>query len=223
MASFEQHLNTAVVASGILVAPLYSSGIISMEQSLGCLAFGILGGVLPDIDSDNSKPVAISFKIISIILPLLAVLTLIKDFTILKILFIWAVVSVFLHYGLFKLFNTITVHRGIFHSIPMGVLFGLGVVYIFELLGYSKLFAFLGGVFLFVGFIVHLVLDELVSLNALGMHIKKSFGTALKLYDKTNKIGTIVVYALIIALLFVVDIDLELLQEIFSSFSNIKL
>ena len=223
MASFEQHLNSAVVATGVAIAPLYSSNLIDMDQALGLLVFGIFGGVLPDIDSENSKPLQVCFKILSIFLPLVAILTLLDSLSISKMLAIWGVSSLLLHFIIFRLFINITSHRGIFHSIPMGLLYSLGIYFIFsKLLEFDMLYSMLCGIFLFLGYIVHLLLDELVSLNALGISIKKSFGTALKLYDKNNLIGTIVVYSLIIVFLFITPIQIDDVTKIVDSFHNIK-
>ena len=43
--------------------------------------------------------------------------------------------------------------------------------------------AWLTGLFVLIGFITHLVLDEIYSVDIEGVSIKKSFGTALKLFD----------------------------------------
>ncbi len=77
--------------------------------------------------------------------------------------------------------------------------------------------------FIFFCFLVHLLLDELVSLNALGISIKKSFGTALKLYDKHNIYGSISLYVLIAIMLYSIDIDLDVFAKVYDSFENIKL
>jgi len=223
MASFEQHLNSAVVISGITIAPLYASSLIDMNQSLGLLALGMIGGVLPDLDSETSKPLQISFKILSIFLPLLAILSLLQEFTISKILFIWGLSFVILNYGVFKIFSHITVHRGVLHSIPMGLVVGLGIIYLTSvILEFSPIFSILSGCFITLGFFIHLLLDELVSLNALGMHIKNSFGTAFKLYDKNNIPGSVVLYIIIAVLLFLIPIDTSIFIDIYNSFENIK-
>lgn len=224
MASFEQHINAAVVVSGVTIAPLYASSLVDMNQSLALLALGMIGGVLPDLDSDNSKPVQISFKILSVFLPLLVILTVLETFTLTKVLFIWAIAFVVLNYGVFKLFLSLSVHRGIFHSIPMGLLIALVSIYTMQvLLEYSASFSVLSGFFLFLGFVVHLLLDELVSLNALGLHIKKSFGTAFKFYDRDNIVGSVVVYVCIVALLFFIPLQSDIFIEIYKSLGNMKL
>lgn len=223
MASFEQHVNAAVVASGVAVVPLYSASIVDINQTVALFSLGILGGVLPDVDSDNSKPVQISFRILSIFLPLIAILTTLHTLSVTKILLMWVFYSLILHFVIFKLFLASTHHRGIFHSIPMGALMALLVVYLFqEILKFQTVFAILSGLFIFYGFFIHLLLDEIVSLNLLGKHMKKSLGSAMKLYDRNNLIGTSILYVAIAGLLFVLNLDITIFEKIFVSFQHLK-
>jgi hypothetical protein len=224
MAMFQQHLNGAVLVSGVLTSVLYSSEFLtSTTEALVVFGLGTLGGLLPDIDSDNSRPTQITFNILSIIFPFIVLLGLKADLTVFEYLMAWTISSTLL-YAFFYLFLRFTIHRGIFHSIPMGILFGLSIYYIFsQFLGYSQSFSLISGIFLFMGYLTHLLLDEIVSLNAFGLSIKKSFGTAMKLYEKNNLIGSILVYTLIIILLFFNPIDMSTLSEISQTLSQIKL
>ena len=52
-----------------------------------------------------------------------------------------------------------------------------------RVLGEPATLAWLTGLFVLIGFIIHLVLDEIYSVDIEGAAIKKSFGTALKLFD----------------------------------------
>lgn len=224
MASFAQHVNTAVVISGISIAPLYSASFIDLNQALVLLLFGMIGGVLPDIDLENSKPVQITSSILSIFIPLLAILTLLQSLSISKMLFIWFLSSLFLHFIIFKILLTNTIHRGVIHSIPMAIVFAQALTIIFHyFLEYEELFSLLCGLFLFIGFIIHLLLDELISLNAFGMSFKKSLGSAFKFYDSNNVAGSIVLYIIIVILFVLFPIQSEHLLEIYNSFENMKL
>jgi len=223
MASFEQHVNGAVVATGVAIVPLYSASLLNVNQSLIVLALGIIGGVLPDLDSDNSKPLQIVFKIFSIFLPLIILLSLFEHSSLVKLIGYWLLASVLLHLTVFKLFIKLTVHRGIFHSIPMGVVFGQITTYLFlNSLHYNLIFSTLAGIFISFGFMVHLLLDELVSLNALGLRVKKSFGTAFKLYDKNNIFGTLVLYIIIGLLFYFTPIKQDIFMQIFEIMKNVK-
>ena len=224
MASFAQHVNTAVVISGIAIAPLYATSLVDINQSLALLFFGMLGGILPDIDLENSKPIQITSSILSIFIPLLAILTLLHSLSISKMLFIWFLSSILLHFFIFKILFLLTVHRGVIHSIPMGFLFShLLVITFHNVLELPEMFSLLCGLFLFIGFLIHLILDEIVSLNAFGMSFKKSLGSALKVYDTNNHIGSIFIYTMIIILLVSYPLNVEYIISIFHSFENINL
>jgi len=223
MASFEQHVNFAVITAGIAVVPLFSGGLVTLGESVGLFSLGILGGILPDVDSDNSKPIQISFRILSIFLPLLAILLTLKSSSISTILLMWLFYSLILHFGVFRLFLAATHHRGIFHSIPMGVFLSLLLFYLLvKIFHYTALFSLLCGVLLLYGFLIHLLLDEFVSLNLLGKHMKKSFGSAMKLYDKNNPVGTVFLYMAIALLLFLNPIDPQLFSDIGVHFRELK-
>jgi hypothetical protein len=80
-----------------------------------------------------------------------------------------------------------TVHRGIFHSVLALLFFSLLIVcissYAFK---QNAAYAWLNGFFLGFGFLVHLLLDEMYSVDLSNRRIKKSFGTALKLFNYKN-------------------------------------
>jgi hypothetical protein len=60
----------------------------------------------------------------------------------------------------------------------------------------------LAGGFLLIGFLTHLILDEMYSVDVLGNHIKRSFGTAFKPIDLRNPWGSALMAAAAVALLF---------------------
>lgn len=224
MASFEQHVNGAVISSGVIIVPLHSASIIDSSQSLIVLGLGLIGGVLPDLDSDNSKPIQIVFKIISIFFPLIVILAIENELTLVYLVAYWLLSTLILRITLFQLFISLTTHRGVFHSIPMGIVFAqITMIIFYKLFEFDFLFSTIAGIFLFFGFIVHLLLDELVSLNALGVRIKKSFGTAFKFYDKNNLLGTVLLYIFIIGFFFFIPIKLDIFLDIFEVIKNIKL
>lgn len=48
------------------------------------------------------------------------------------------------------------------------------------------------------GFLIHLLLDEIYSIDLAGTRLKKSFGTAIKLYDKNNYFTSTLVYIILL-------------------------
>ena len=207
-----------------MIVPLVSSELLSTQQALIALSLGLLGGVLPDLDSDNSKPVSISFKILSIFIPLLVLISLNdNELSILQMIGAWLLSSILLALTLFKLFLNLTVHRGIFHTLPMGfVFFQLISIIFYKFLEYDMLFSSLAGFFVFFGFLVHLLLDEFVSLNILGISIKQSFGTAFKFYDRNNKIGSGFLYLIIIGLYLYQPLDFSIFSTMIEAFRDVK-
>ena len=224
MASFEQHVNGAVISTGIVIVPLHSASIINATESLIVLALGLVGGVLPDLDSDTSKPIQIVFKIISIFLPLVILLGISKELTVAYLVGYWLLATLILRITLFKFFTTFTIHRGIFHSIPMGLFFGqITMLVFYKVFDYEMVFSTIAGSFMFFGFLVHLLLDEFVSLNALGVRMKKSFGTAFKLYDSQNLYGSVLLYIFIFTFFFFVPIKIGIFIDIYEVLKNVEL
>ena len=224
MASFEQHVNGAVIATGVMIVPLHTASIIDVTQSLIVLGLGLVGGVLPDLDSDNSKPIQIFFKIISIFFPLIIILSIPNNLSLFYLVGYWLVSIFLLRLTLFQLFMSFTTHRGIFHSIPMGVVFAQITMLIFyKIFDFDVTFSTIAGIFLLFGFLVHLLLDEFVSINVLGVRMKKSFGTAFKLYDRENIIGTLLLYLFIIIFFYLVPIEINIFTDIYEVIKKIKL
>lgn len=190
------------------------------------LFVGIVGGLLPDIDSDSSKPLTILFEILSITLPLVALIALFAPMPILKTILAWLLLGLFLRLTLFKLFLRFTRHRGIFHSVAMAVLVGeVAALVLHKLFGVGMRLSAIYGFMLFFGYMIHLILDEIYSINALGLRMKRSFGSALKLYDRDNPIGTLIVYVLIALLyyLYLRGIDSSIKQILHLLVSSLRL
>jgi len=224
MASFEQHVNTAVIITGISIAPLYSSSLIDLNQALALLLFGMIGGVLPDMDLENSKPLQITSSILSIFVPLLAILILLESLSIIKMLVMWFIFAGMLHFMIFKVLLNLTIHRGIIHSVPMGIFLSQALaISFFHFFHYPELFSILCGLFLFLGFVIHLLLDEFISLNVFGSTFKKSLGSAFKFYQKDNLLGSLFLYVAIITLYISYPFNLEYFSDIYQSLQNITL
>jgi len=222
MASFEQHLNVAVVSTGLFIVPLNLVGAFDTKSSIIALFLGLLGGIFPDLDSDTSKPINIFFKILSIFFPLLILIFLGIKMPLLYILVVWLASTLLFHFGIFKFFILVTKHRGIFHSVPMALFIGLILIYFFsKVVHFSEVISLLFGMFFIFGFIIHLILDEIFSINALGFEIKKAFGSAFKFYDRNNKLATVLLYVAIAILIFKLNISNESFIKLKDIFNQI--
>ena len=223
MANFKMHLNVALAGTSTLgFVALYYQLITGFELPW-LIVLGTIGGLLPDIDSHNTKQVKILFLVLAITTSITLVLEpsipayitlflptndLICHAYSLQIppllralsnyCFPYAAlligVSSFLlvRYSLLKLFNSLTVHRGVFHSLLAAGFFGLIITCIsFQVLQQDSLFSWISGVFITIGFIIHLLLDEMYSVDLANKRLKRSFGTALKLYGYRSPIESL--------------------------------
>jgi hypothetical protein len=84
-----------------------------------------------------------------------------------------------------NIFYRITVHRGMFHSLPAALIAAEIVFLAHDHPGLTDKLVLSGGVF--VGFLSHLVLDEIYSVDISGVvpKLKASAGSALKLASKS--------------------------------------
>lgn len=217
MANFQQHFLTAAGTSGVISSGLLSLEYFTSEQAILGFALGTIGGILPDLDSNHSKPLKMTRDVIAISFAFIIMYNKAKGYSLVEMAVLWIAIFSFIKYGIFNLFTNITVHRGMFHSIPAAIISGLVFVNIFYyLLGFDPMLSWVYSFFIFIGYMVHLILDEFVSLNLMGDYIKKSLGTALKLYDKNNVTTSVVVYIAMIILFFIAPTSFEF-NEMLSS------
>ncbi|WP_230655792.1 metal-dependent hydrolase [Psychrobacter sp. I-STPA10] len=204
MANFKTHLNGAFAVSGILGLVSYKAGLINGHQFLVCVAIGTIGGLLPDIDSDHSTPIRLGFDAASLIVAFALVIHWRTHLSLLSLLVLWLAAYGVMRYGMFTLFTKMTVHRGIIHSIPYMAALALGLVcvnaYLFDT---PVMLSWLYGLFLFIGAMVHLGLDEAYSVDLLNRRLKRSSGTAMKLYQHKQRFYYIALYMIIAAAIFI--------------------
>ena len=203
MADFKTHITAACAGSGLAATCLLAAGAARPDQVLLYFLLGSIGGVLPDIDADNSTALKITFDILSVVIAFVVMFGQRWGSSVLELVLIWVAVFLAVKYLVFSFFIRMTVHRGIIHSIPAGITFGLmAVVLLNQFRGISPGTAWMGGFFLFLGFFIHLLLDELYSVRIFRLGVKGSFGTALKLLSFKDMKSTLVLYVAMIALFF---------------------
>jgi hypothetical protein len=159
-----------------------------------------VGGLLPDLDSDSGVPVREMFGLFGTVVPLLLLRRLLHHQVPLdEALAIVAGAYVVIRYGLSHVFKRLTVHRGMFHSTPAMLIAGLAVFLLDKGSDMPVRLFLAGGVM--IGFLSHLVLDEIFSVDFMGLRLKKSAGSALKLASKSLP-ATLTCYAILAALSF---------------------
>jgi LexA-binding, inner membrane-associated putative hydrolase len=155
-------------------------------------------GLLPDLDSASGVPQRVTFGLLGVVGPLLLLRRLLHDDAPLdETLVLVGLSYVVIRYGLSRLFKHLTVHRGMFHSIPAMLIAGLSV-FLLDHGSRTTVRLFLAGGVM-IGFLSHLALDEVCSVDFMGMHLKKSAGSALKLASKSWP-ATLTCYAILAAL-----------------------
>lgn len=183
MAAFRQHVTFSSVLGVGYAATLTYTG---MEWTHSVLAGGLCGiaGMLPDLDSDSGKPVRELFGLAAAIAPLLLLRRLERlGGSAEAAILLGAVLYVLIRFGASWLFKLLTVHRGMFHSLPAAFIAGALAFLAHECPEPDGRLALAGGVIL--GFLSHLLLDELSSVDAAGLRLNKSAGSAIKLFSSS--------------------------------------
>lgn len=226
MASYQGHL----MFSSVLGAAYGSVGVwkLNLDWGPAFLGAGVttIGGLLPDLDSDSGVPVRELFSLAATIVPLFLLHRLRAEFTLEQTLALLGGLYLFIRYGMSRIFKNYTVHRGMFHSIPAMLISGLIVFLIyhpapprrgdpfadqlFQLhlfdtdFTLSKYRCYLA-VAVMLGFLSHLVLDELYSVDFMGATLKlnKFAGSAVKFWSP-SLLATMICYAVLGALGFAV-------------------
>ncbi len=219
MANFPTHINIAAAVSGIGAIELYHLELFDANTAFLSFIVGTIGGILPDIDHSIAIPIKIMKYIFSNLLAFITVMRFIDLYPIYFMPLFWGAgfLTAFL---LFFIFNKITTHRGMFHSIPAAVVFMfLGVLFFKYYVGFNIVKSYYLGIFIFLGYITHLILDEIFSVDLAGARLKKSFGTALKLWNSDTK-SSVAVYVVAFLLFYLLP-KKEYMIYIFKRFINV--
>ena len=215
MANFNTHLNGAFAVSGIAALTIYKAGLIDDSGFLMCVALGTIGGLLPDLDSDNSTPIKLGFNLASFMFAFGLVMHWRDDLSLVALIALWLAGYGFMRYVVFKLFTSMTVHRGVIHSVPYMAILGLGLTcFSYYVMENALTPSWFFGLFLFGGAMVHLTLDELYSVNLSGMKMKRSSGTAMKFYAHKDKWWYLLLYIMIALLVYFAPPFAEFWQQL---------
>jgi membrane-bound metal-dependent hydrolase YbcI (DUF457 family) len=151
--------------------------------------------MLPDIDSGPGIPLRESLAFAAAVIS-----TMLVDrfqgfgWSMESIILAAALVYLFIRFAVAELLKRYTVHRGMFHSIPAAVIFG-EIAYLLATgdlpLRLYKACAVVAG------YMIHLILDETYSVQYVRgrMQLKRSFGTAIKLFDRHKLWPNVSAYA----------------------------
>ncbi len=205
MADFKTHLTLSTTLGVAYGGAAY--GLFDLPGQTCLLAGGLcsVSGMLPDIDSKSGRPLRESLSFMAAIVPMMLADRLRSsgvsaETTIMA----GALAYVLVRFGLGFFLKHYTVHRGMFHSLPAMVIFG-ELAFLLASGEDTGLRAYKAGG-LVLGFFSHLLLDEIYSIEwRFGwVRIKKSFGTALKMYSVQSRWANLSTYAKLAILSYVV-------------------
>ncbi|MBT3071624.1 metal-dependent hydrolase [Rhodomicrobium sp. Az07] len=203
MANFNTHLAVAAVGSGLCATVALAGNAAPNNYLLTLTLAGTIGGILPDIDLEKAIPSRILFSALGVIAAFIALFSLEKHYSIAELWIVWLGVYALVRYGVHWIFHSRTRHRGIFHSLLAGGFFMVLTAVIFgRIFGEPAALAWLTGLFVLIGFVIHLALDEIYSVDIEGAQLKKSFGTALKLIDMRSWRASAMMLAAFVGVVF---------------------
>ena len=213
MAAYREHLTTSCVLGIGVASGAIALGFTPVQGFLAGTITGI-GGILPDLDSESGRPVREIFGVTAALAPLVLIGRLMEwggntDGAMLLCVLLY----VSIRYGGAMLLGVLAVHRGMYHSIPAMLIAG-ELVY----LGYKSeqiSMKLLMGTGVMIGFLSHLLLDELYAVEWHGLRVKlnKFAGSAVKLSGHSYP-ANIFAYGLLFTLSYSVWIDGGLQQSL---------
>jgi hypothetical protein len=190
------HLSVGLAASGVAATAALVWGLATPGETLVYLALGTLGALLPDLDADGSAPVRASFTLAAVALAFLAMFFAAGRFpSVAELVLVWLAAFLLARWALFALLTRVTVHRGMLHSLPAAAFFGLAAAAAANRgVGAPALAAWTAGAFVTFGYLVHLLLDEVYSVNLFGARARRSLGSAFKLWSRRGPAATAATY-----------------------------
>ena len=206
MANFKTHIRFGVfIGIAFVIVGLIYSLLFSAESMIWVFLAVLIGSFLPDLDMDEGVPFQILFSLLGAGIGGLVFLNLYQggERETKPLVLIPALTVITVRFGAGYIFEKFTNHRGIFHSIPAVALFGLLTVWLLDFLSILREYRLFLGLAVSVGYLGHLILDEIyssVNLKGRSLLPKQSLGNALKFYS-SSKIASLLFYGLIVILL----------------------
>ena len=184
MADFNTHVFGAAALISLGATCCTKLLTLSMSEGLMLMAAGMIGGLLPDIDLKRSQPSRALFSALGIIAALAWLFANLPHYTGLELWLGTIVVYLLVRFPVWRLFHSMTTHRGALHSLAAATTAGLVMCALaWQQMQASALQSWLLGLFMSLGYLIHLILDELYSVDFTGVRIKRSFGSAIKPID----------------------------------------
>jgi LexA-binding, inner membrane-associated putative hydrolase len=197
MGNYRQHLGLAGALGAFYAWAAYVLAGIHWLYGAVAALLTTLGGLLPDLD----HPVGTELKGVTGILGVLTALAVWQhvktrdpDYPFEIDLLAVVATYIVIRHGLRRILGRIMVHRGISHSVPTCAVWGaLAYLYYPSPLHMVRVMM---GVAVMLGFLSHLVLDEVCSVDLQGARVNKAFGSAIKFWA-SSPWATLAIYTLL--------------------------
>ena len=169
---------------GALATATLATDLVTPRDVVAITLAGVLGSVLPDIDLKDSRPSRAMFAGLAIFFSFAVLFSVESRYSIAEMLILWLGTLVLVRFVAGNLFHRFSYHRGIWHSLLAAAFSSFLTAAVFYwMLGRDESVSWFAALFMMVGFLTHLILDEIYSVDVMDTRIKASFGTALKLID----------------------------------------
>jgi membrane-bound metal-dependent hydrolase YbcI (DUF457 family) len=184
MAGFKTHIATSTAVGLGYGAAAYATFDLRLESCAVAAGLCSVAGILPDIDSESGQTVREITGFAAAVVPLL-LLDQLKELGLSheSVVLAGGCLYIIMRFGLAGVINRLTVHRGMWHSIPAALVAGLVTSWLCSCPEpFPRLLKVVAVV---IGYMTHLILDEIFSFELYRgrFRIKKSFGTALKFWS----------------------------------------
>ncbi|MFK8083282.1 MAG: metal-dependent hydrolase [Granulosicoccus sp.] len=184
MADFNTHVfgAAAVISLGATCATKLLS--LTLQEGMVLMIVGVIGGVLPDVDLKSSRASQALFSVLGIFSGLAWLFASMNHFTGLELWLGTIAVYLLIRFPVAYAFHRLTTHRGVLHSLIAALMVGIvACALAWQFTQSSALQSWLVGLALTCGYVIHLGLDEIYSVDFTGGRIRRSFGSAIKPLD----------------------------------------
>jgi hypothetical protein len=200
MAGFKTHITTSTILGIGYGAGAYWMYHVQPSTCVLAAGFCSVSGMLPDIDSDSGRPLRESMAFGAAIVPMMMVDRFrAMNMNLEMIILAGGAMYLMIRFGLAAVLKRWTVHRGMFHSLPAAAIAAEIAFLAFGSENINMRYFVAGAVL--VGFMSHLILDEIWSIDFKHLRLKSSFGTAIKFWGDSAG-SNLLSYALVAALTF---------------------
>ncbi|MEZ5775338.1 MAG: metal-dependent hydrolase [Hyphomicrobiaceae bacterium] len=200
MANFTTHIASGIIAGGVLSTLAMASAAVTPAEVISLTATCALGAVLPDVDLQKSRASQAFFSGLGIFIAFSILFKSAMALSLAEMWILWVGTYLVVRYVGHNLFHRYAMHRGVFHSILAALFFACVTAIVHShVFGASDTLAWLAAAFMLVGYVLHLVLDEVYSVDVMNERVKASFGTALKLWDSHHPMGSIMMAGAVVA------------------------